>query len=224
MKPDRRHYLQRRFGAREWVSHNFAGCSACTLVGSWPDGEFHLDADTGSSYSDIDIYCPGFCRSGVGSLAVPHIVGEVRTSVRKYDYSETMSLDDSKLLACLLLGNGGRAETAYWNYLRAKVGLLWLRAAMFQRYAGIGSADDYCVKCAVKVKLHGGTISEEFMTYALSGIKRYKWFDPAARLYTSEGAADAEFAALADIALADVRSVPGDLVQSLIDRTRRHGH
>ena len=185
-------------------------------------GEFHLDAVTGTSYSDIDIYCPGRCRSGVGSLAVPYIAGEIRTSVRKYYYPGMMSLDDSKLLACLLMGNSGLAGKTYWNYLRAKVGLLWLRATTSQRYASIGSADDYRLECALKVKLHGGAISEEFMAYALGGIETYNWFDHAARLYTGEGAVDGEFAALADIALADVRSVPSDLVRSLIDRTRLH--
>lgn len=223
MKPDQCDYRRRRHSAKEWVSHHFAGCSACTLVGSWPGGEFHLDANTGTSYSDIDIYCPGFCRSGVGSLTVPYITDEVRTSVRKYDYSGMMSLDDSKLLACLLMGNDSPVGTTYWNYLRAKVGLLWLRTATLQGYLGIGSPDDYRVQGAVAVKLRGGTISNEFMSYALSGIERYKWFDHATRLYASEGA-DAEFAALADTALADVRSVPADLVRSLIDRTRRHGH
>lgn len=120
------------------------GLSKC-IRGSWKHGDFHLNSQGLSSYSDIDLMVPdmsGHKRRELSSQLSSRIKREVGMKVPvsiHFDSSLTnISLHDAKLLCfpeyLYQLFKIKRLKTGQTDYINAKFSLLLLRKSTSERY------------------------------------------------------------------------------------------
>jgi hypothetical protein len=192
-------------------------CDRCVLVGSWSRNEFHFDTSTHTTYSDVDVNCRGVCRTGVGHLSVEGLQGQIRVSRRTEDYSSTMTLDDSRILAALLLSSHRQLNGPYWHYVRAKVGLLWMRSSTDEGYGETAErvSTDSEAKAALGVKLRGGTLPQRFIDAVCEHMRGMAWGSLAEEAFRAPDARPDIHLLLKDLAMGQVRSISAELVKEL---------
>lgn len=197
-----------------------ASCDQCRLVGSWAYGDFHFSLASGTTLSDVDVHCSPKCALGEFYVAVPGLLSPVRVSRRSEDYAGGIDLADSNLLASFLLA--APSAQSQWDYVAAKVALLWLRESVEERYKMVAERVGTAATQAALARKLGIVDGCDLAVCepAMDHIASQPWSVHACRLIRARGGDCESVDVLARMARDCVKSVSGAFVEAMISKAR----